>query len=61
MAGENTSEVESKGPNMARIRRVCVCVVMLVTIACLTAGCNTIRGAGRDIEAGGEAIERAAD
>ena len=61
MAGENTSDIESKGRNMARFRRVWMCVVALVTIACLTAGCNTIRGAGKDIEAGGEAIERAAD
>ena len=61
MAGENTSDVESKGPNMVKFRRVWVCVVTLVTMACLTAGCNTIKGAGKDIEAGGEALQRAAD
>lgn len=27
----------------------------------LVAGCNTIEGAGKDISAGGQAIERAAD
>jgi len=61
IAGENTSDVESEGTNMTKFRRVWMCVVTMLTIACLTAGCNTIKGAGKDIEAGGEALQRAAD
>ena len=36
--------------------------LLLVIAAVLTvAGCNTISGAGKDVEAGGKAIEKAAD
>ena len=35
-------------------------LVLAVALAAL-AGCNTIEGAGKDIKAGGEKIERAAD
>ena len=36
---------------------------LLVSIAAVfaIAGCNTISGAGKDIEAGGKAVEKAAD
>lgn len=33
-------------------------VVALAAIVLTTAGCNTVRGMGRDIERGGEAIQR---
>lgn len=33
---------------------------VLLVIAVLTAGCNTIRGAGQDIERGGEKIQQKA-
>jgi len=35
-------------------------LMMLVAVSAL-AGCNTISGAGKDIEAGGKAIEKSAD
>jgi predicted small secreted protein len=35
-------------------------LVLIVTTLAL-AGCNTISGAGKDIEAGGKAVEKAAD
>ena len=36
--------------------------LLLVIAAVFTfAGCNTISGAGKDVEAGGKAIEKAAD
>ncbi|GMV90512.1 MAG: hypothetical protein AMXMBFR82_02900 [Candidatus Hydrogenedentota bacterium] len=35
-------------------------MTLAVIIAVHVAGCNTIRGVGRDIQAGGRAIERAA-
>lgn len=37
--------------------------LMLVTLftASLLSGCNTMRGAGEDIEAGGEAVQRSSD
>lgn len=34
-----------------------ICVVLAVTAA----GCNTVKGAGRDIERGGEKIQGAAE
>ncbi|MCL4218877.1 MAG: entericidin A/B family lipoprotein [Candidatus Hydrogenedentes bacterium] len=39
--------------------------LQIIAIGCLLIavgiGCNTVRGAGRDIEKGGEAIQRAAE
>lgn len=35
-------------------------LVTLFTVSLLS-GCNTMRGAGQDIEAGGEAVQRSAD
>ena len=61
MRVKDTSDVKSEGTNMRKFRRVWMWVVTMVTIACLTAGCHTIKGAGEDIEAGGEALQRAAD
>jgi predicted small secreted protein len=37
-------------------------VLMLAAAACLTlSGCNTVEGAGKDIEKAGESIQNAAD
>ena len=36
-------------------------LMMLVGFAVGLAGCNTVEGAGKDIKAGGDKIERAAD
>ncbi|HAP25139.1 MAG TPA: entericidin [Achromobacter sp.] len=38
-----------------------VFLVMMLSIAVLTAGCNTVAGAGKDIQRGGEKIEGAAE
>ena len=38
-----------------------VFLVMMLSIAALTAGCNTVAGAGKDIQRGGEKIEGAAE
>lgn len=35
-------------------------ILLLMALACGTIGCETIKGAGRDIEKAGEAIQRAA-
>ncbi|MGO2007171.1 entericidin A/B family lipoprotein [Vreelandella alkaliphila] len=40
-------------------RAIAISVLMMVTLL-LISGCNTIRGAGEDIERGGEAIQRSA-
>jgi predicted small secreted protein len=37
-----------------------VILVMLLSIAAMSAGCNTVAGAGKDIQRGGEKIEGAA-
>lgn len=36
-------------------------ILLLVTAASFMSGCNTIEGAGQDIEAGGEKIQESAD
>lgn len=36
-------------------------VVMFFTMGALSTGCNTIRGAGEDIEAGGEKVQDVAE
>nr|WP_163501721.1 entericidin A/B family lipoprotein [Halomonas socia] len=41
-------------------RLLAVLLLSLFTLSLLS-GCNTMRGAGEDIEAGGEAIQRSAD
>ena len=33
-------------------------IVFFVLLAALMAGCNTVRGIGEDVEAGGKAIQR---
>jgi entericidin B len=33
-------------------------IVLFVLLAALLAGCNTVRGIGEDVEAGGKAIQR---
>jgi predicted small secreted protein len=36
-------------------------LLVLIVATLALAGCNTISGAGKDIEAGGKAVEKAAD
>ena len=37
-----------------------IVLAVLVVAAALSAACNTVRGIGKDIERGGQAIEKAA-
>ena len=46
---------------MSKVKRILISVATILTLAWLTAGCNTLHGAGEDLEAGGEAIQDAAD
>ena len=46
---------------MDRLKRYLICVVLLVTTSCLLVGCNTVEGAGKDIESAGEGIQDLAD
>ena len=36
-------------------------ITMVASFCALLAGCNTVSGVGKDIQAGGEAMENAAD
>ena len=36
-------------------------ITMIASFCALLAGCNTVSGVGKDIQAGGAAMERAAD
>ena len=38
-----------------------ILLVVLLAMSAISAGCNTVAGAGKDIEKGGESIQRAAD
>ncbi|MDM9558676.1 MULTISPECIES: entericidin A/B family lipoprotein [Bordetella] len=38
-----------------------ILLVVLLAVSAVSAGCNTVAGAGRDIERGGEEIQKAAD
>ncbi len=46
---------------MRRIIGTIAVVILGVMMAASMMGCNTIRGVGRDVQAGGRAIERAAE
>ena len=46
---------------MNRIIKLMCLALVLVTITVRLVGCNTIEGAGKDIERGGEEIQEAAD
>ncbi|HVE50206.1 MAG TPA: entericidin A/B family lipoprotein [Casimicrobiaceae bacterium] len=35
--------------------------VLAAAVLAMVAGCNTMEGAGKDVQAGGRAVERAAD
>jgi predicted small secreted protein len=45
---------------MKRILQIAAWLLLLTSVALVTA-CNTVEGAGKDIEATGDAIEDAAD
>jgi len=38
-----------------------IMLIVLLAVSAISAGCNTVAGAGKDIEKGGESIQRAAD
>lgn len=38
-----------------------ILAALLLTGSLLTAACNTVEGAGRDVQSAGEAVEKAAD
>ena len=40
---------------------IAVRIVLAAAVGFVLAGCNTVEGAGKDIQKGGQAIERAAD
>lgn len=44
-----------------RMLKNSILVLMALLIVLSVAGCNTVRGVGKDLKKGGEAIERAAD
>ena len=44
-----------------KIRRLIATVSALAFVAMMVSACNTVEGAGEDIEKGGEALQRAAD
>ena len=47
--------------NMKAFKRVVVALALGALIGIGALGCNTLRGAGRDIERGGQGIQNAAD
>jgi len=43
------------------MKKLLVTLVIGAFIAASAAGCHTVKGAGKDIEAGGEAVQKAAE
>jgi predicted small secreted protein len=52
---------QEKESVMKRFFSLFALLVMSVSLGGLSFGCNTMEGAGRDIEKGGEALQDAAD
>lgn len=48
---------ESDGKEIEKMRKIAVAVVFLMCMWMLSA-CNTVHGIGKDVERGGEAIEK---
>ncbi|HWB20047.1 MAG TPA: entericidin A/B family lipoprotein [Phycisphaerales bacterium] len=46
---------------MKRFLNACVAALLLVSWAFIVTGCNTVHGAGKDVEKTGEAIQDASD
>ena len=46
---------------MKRLLALALAATFALPSFALLSGCNTVEGAGKDIKAGGEAIEKAAD
>lgn len=44
-----------------KVRSLIIAVALAGAMGMLSTGCNTVRGAGRDIQKGGQVVERAAD
>ena len=40
---------------------VVICTILMTTFFFSLMGCNTVKGVGKDIEAGGKAIQKAAN
>jgi len=51
---------ERQENKMIRIKNM-ICFGLLLAVLFLFSGCNTVKGAGKDIERGGEKIQDAAD
>lgn len=43
------------------MKRMLAASLLILMTLLLVSGCNTIQGAGKDIEQGGEAVQRSAD
>lgn len=43
------------------MKKIILTVASLLAVAMFTTGCNTVSGAGKDIERAGEKIERSAE
>jgi predicted small secreted protein len=50
-----------QGKTMSKLKRILICISAVLTFSLFLAGCNTVRGAGEDIQEAGEAVENAAD
>ena len=46
---------------MKASKQFALTLIVMVVAGLVASGCNTFKGAGRDIQKGGEAVENAAD
>ena len=46
---------------MQRSKEIALSLTVMIIAGIVASGCNTFKGAGRDIQKGGEAVENAAE
>lgn len=46
---------------MQRSKEIALSLIVMVIAGIVASGCNTFKGAGRDIQKGGQAVENAAE
>jgi len=61
LAGIGRGTRPERLPCLGEIMKNRIWLVALLAVAVVSAGCNTVAGAGKDIERGGESIQKAAE
>jgi len=60
-SGDRSSTRDPTSTEPERKEMKTIAAILAATVLSFVAGCNTMEGAGKDVQAGGRAVERAAD